>query len=69
MKNICNTKMPADENMPFGGYALSRQLDGGRVLSYSLKRNYGTSDWQWAQDIKKARAVMAEYEEDGTAPK
>lgn len=68
MKKIRNTKMPADGNMPFGGYALSRQLNCGRIISYSIIRSYGMNDWQYAQEIKRVRLIMAGYDEDGNAP-
>lgn len=55
---IRNTRIPADEHFPYGGYYLQRTLPNGKVLAYQIKRPYATTDWQWAQNLKKAREVL-----------
>lgn len=55
---IRNTKIPADENLPYGGYYLQRTLPDGRVLAYGIHRAHAMNDWDWAQELKRAREIL-----------
>ena len=55
---IRNTKIPADEHFPYGGYYLQRTLPDGNVLAYTVRRPHASNDWAWAQDLKLARETL-----------
>ena len=63
-KKITNMPIPPDEHFPYGGYYLRRLLNNGRVVDITITREYGGTDWMYAQQIKEARnKLAAELEE------
>lgn len=58
-KKITNMPIPADEHFPYGGYYLRRRLDDGRTVDITIHREYGGTDWMYAQQIKEARKKLA----------
>lgn len=63
-KKITNTRIPADEHFPYGGYYLRRRLNCGRTVDITIRREYGGNDWMYAQQIKEARKKLADELEE-----